>query len=85
MWDVDDSEIDAYIRTDEEAASRETIWNSMNREYLDHQEERMRMQEMRGETAPTERKRRRRNNDDGVPTTSRLACAHLDGRGCRVC
>jgi transcription factor IIIB subunit 2 len=76
MWDVDDDEIDAYIRTDGEAASREAIWNAMNREYLEHQEERARTAEVRGD-APVERKKRRRATDEGPASSAAEAAAKM--------
>ena len=76
MWDVDDDEIDAYIRTDGEAASREAIWIAMNREYLEHQEERARTAEVRGD-APVERKKRRRATDEGPASSAAEAAAKM--------
>jgi hypothetical protein len=37
LSDVDDDEIDSYIRSSEEAVMRETTWNALNRDYIEKQ------------------------------------------------
>ena len=54
----------------------EAIWIAMNREYLEHQEERARTAEVRGD-APVERKKRRRATDEGPASSAAEAAAKM--------
>ncbi len=79
LSDVDDDEIEAYIRTSEEACERETTWNELNRDYIEKQAEKQRAEEMKEAAQPQERqaKRKRRTVDNSVSRTAHEAASKM--------
>jgi transcription factor IIIB subunit 2 len=79
LSDVDDDEIEAYIRTQEEACERETTWNELNRDYIEKQAEKQRVEEMKEAAQPKEHqvKRKRRAVDNSVSRTAHEAASKM--------
>ena len=63
---------ESYIRTTEEASQRENTWNELNRDYIEKQAEKQRIEEMKESALPHEKqgKRKRRALDNSVSRTA---------------
>ena len=63
---------ESYIRTTAEARQRETTWNELNRDYIEKQAEKQRIEEMKESALPHEKqgKRKRRALDNSVSRTA---------------
>eukprot|EP01137_Pigoraptor_chileana_P034807 Opistho-2@27902 len=67
LSDAEDSEVEEMILTADEAQIKAQIWNEMNREYIEEQAEKERLEAVAKEEgtsrAPVERKRKKRRSD----------------------
>ena len=63
---------ESYIRSTEEASQRECAWNELNRDYIEKQAEKARVEEMKDASAPHDRqgKRKRRPLDNSISSTA---------------
>ena len=80
LSDVDDDEINSYIRTSEEAVMRETTWNELNRDYIEKQAEKQRMQHLKESTQPPgdkQARRKRRALDNTISRTAHEAASKM--------
>ena len=79
LSDVDDDEINAYIRTQEEACQRETAWNELNRDYIEKQAEKQRNEEQKesSQLQGPQKPRKRRTLDNSVSRTAHEAASKM--------
>ena len=79
LSDVDDDEINAYIRTEEEACQRETAWNELNRDYIEKQAEKQRNEEQKesSQLQGPQKPRKRRTPDNSVSRTAHEAASKM--------
>ena len=58
--DVDDEEIDEFLLTDEESMLKSIIWHNINKEWIDEQENKEKIKEMKDKNNEIKRKRKKK-------------------------